>query len=98
MNKYFSTHSLVIMALFAAILSISAYISIPLPAGSHLTLLNFVVLLIALTFPVQQASVITLVWLLLGAVGVPVYIAPDEQLAKLTGYRLLIKRMGRLHL
>ena len=75
MNKYFSTHSLVIMALFAAILSISAYISIPLPAGSHLTLLNFVVLLIALTFPVQQASVITLVWLLLGAVGVPVYIA-----------------------
>lgn len=75
MNKYFSTRSLVIMALFAAILSISSYISIPTPAGPHLTLLNFVVMLIALTFPIQQSVVIILIWLLLGVAGVPVFVA-----------------------
>ena len=38
-------------------------------------MLNFMVVLIALIFPVRQAFLITLVWLLLGAAGVPVYIA-----------------------
>lgn len=74
MDKHFTTRSLVIMALFAAVLSVSAYISIPLPTGSHITLLNFVVVLIALIFPLEQSFIITLVWLLLGAVGIPVFI------------------------
>ena len=70
----FSTYSLVMMALFAAILCVSAYISIPLPNGTHITLLNFVVTLIALVFPLSQSFFITLVWLLLGLCGVPVFI------------------------
>lgn len=74
MKKSFTTKSLVIMALFAAILCVSAYISIPLPTGAHITFLNFVVLLIALVFPLKQSLIITLAWLLLGAVGVPVFI------------------------
>lgn len=73
MNTKFNTRSLVIMALFAAILCVSAYISIPLPAG-HITFLNFVVLLIAFIFPLNQSVIILLVWLLLGCVGVPVFI------------------------
>lgn len=49
----FTTQSLVMMAIFAAILCISAYISIPIPVpgAPHITLLNFVILLIALLFP-----------------------------------------------
>ena len=44
----FTTQSLVMMAIFAAILCISAYISIPIPVpgAPHITLLNFVILLI----------------------------------------------------
>lgn len=68
------TRSLVITALFAAILCVSAYISIPLPAGSHIAFLNFIVLLIVLVFPLRQSFCITLTWLLLGIVGVPVFI------------------------
>ena len=73
-EKLFNTKSLVIMAMFAAVLCVSAYISIPLPNGSHITALNFVVTIIALVFPVQQSFLIVFVWMLLGAVGVPVFI------------------------
>ena len=75
-GKAFSTKSLVLMALFAAILCVSAYISIPIPvAGApHITLLNFMILLIAVVFPVHQSFLIVLVWMLLGMLGLPVFI------------------------
>lgn len=81
----FETKSLVIMALFAALLCVSAYISIPLPNGSHITALNFVVTIIALVFPLQQSLLISLVWLLLGAVGVPVFIGGGAGVGYLAG-------------
>ena len=59
----FTTQNLVLMALFAAVLCVSAYISIPLPNGSHITALNFVVTLIGLVFAVEQSFFISLVWL-----------------------------------
>lgn len=69
----FSTQSLVTMAMFAAVLCVSAYLSIPLPNGTHITLLNFITTLIVLVFPLGQAVLIILAWLLLGCVGVPVF-------------------------
>ena len=59
----FSTYSIVMMALFAAILCVSAYISIPLPNGTHITLLNFVITLIALVFPLAESFFIGLIWM-----------------------------------
>ena len=56
----FTTQNLVLMALFAAVLCVSAYISIPLPNGSHITALNFVVTLIGLVFAVEQSFFISL--------------------------------------
>lgn len=79
------TRSLVTMALFTAVLCVSAYISIPLPTGSHITFLNFIVLLIAFLFPVQQSFIITLLWLLLGAAGVPVFIGANAGISYLIG-------------
>ena len=73
-EKTFTSKALVIKALFAAVLCVSAYISIPLPTGAHITFLNFIVLLIALVFPWQDSLVITLLWLVLGAIGIPVFI------------------------
>lgn len=73
-KQLFSTKSMVQMALFAAILCVSAYISIPLPNGSHITFLNFVSTLVALLFSCSQAVCTTLIWMLLGIVGVPVFI------------------------
>ena len=81
----FTTQNLVLMALFAAVLCVSAYISIPLPNGSHITALNFVVTLIGLVFAVEQSFFISLVWLLLGSVGVPVFIGGQGGIGYLLG-------------
>lgn len=84
-KKPLSTHSLVTMAMFAAVLCVSAYISLPLPNGSHITFLNFVTTLIALVFPVGQAFLIVLVWVLLGLIGVPVFIGGNAGIGYLFG-------------
>ena len=70
------TKRLVLCSLFAAILCISAYLSIPtpLPMAPKITMMNFVVFLIALLFPVTESFLIGLVWFLLGVVGLPVFI------------------------
>ena len=70
------TKRLVLCSLFAAILCISAYLSIPtpLPMAPKITMMNFMVLLIALLFPVTESFLISLVWFLLGVVGLPVFI------------------------
>lgn len=84
-KNVFATQNLVLMALFAAVLCVSAYISIPLPNGSHITALNFVVTLIGLVFTLEQSFLISLVWLLLGAVGVPVFIGGQGGIGYLLG-------------
>lgn len=73
-EQLFSTKSTVKMAMFAAILCVSAYISIPLPNGSHIAFLNFISTLITLIFSCSQAFCITLIWMLLGMVGLPVFV------------------------
>ncbi len=71
-----STKQLVTSALFAALLCISAYLSLPtpLPMAPKITMINFVLFLIALLFPVYESFLIVLVWFLLGIVGLPVFI------------------------
>ncbi|WP_294237856.1 biotin transporter BioY [Pseudobutyrivibrio sp.] len=71
-----STKRLVLCGLFAAILCISAYLSIPtpLPMAPKITMMNFMIFLIALLFPVTESFLIGLVWFLLGIVGLPVFI------------------------
>ena len=55
-----STKRLVLCGLFAAILCISAYLSIPtpLPMAPKITLMNFMIFLIALLFPVTESFLI----------------------------------------
>ncbi len=78
MNKgrKLTTKKLVVCALFAALLCISAYLSIPtmLPMAPKITLMNFMVFLIALLFPLGESVLIGIVWFLLGVVGLPVFI------------------------
>ncbi|MCR4831867.1 MAG: biotin transporter BioY [Pseudobutyrivibrio sp.] len=75
-NKLLPTKRLILCSLFAAILCISAYLSIPtpLPMAPKITLTNFVLFLIALLFPLNESFLIVLVWFLLGTVGLPVFI------------------------
>ena len=85
-GKRFTTQRLALMAMFAAILCVSAYISVPLPfTGYHVTFLNFIITLIALVFPLEQSLLISIVLLLLGAVGVPVFIGGNAGIGYLMG-------------
>ena len=58
MKKAFTTVELVMMAMFTAILCASAYLSIPtpLPNAAHITLLNFMIILIALVFELRDSG------------------------------------------
>ncbi|MGN0346730.1 MAG: biotin transporter BioY [Lachnospiraceae bacterium] len=85
MKTKFSTKSMVMMALFSAILCVSAYGTILLPNGSHLTILNFMVMLISLLFPVYQSATIVLIWMLLGIFGVPVFAGGNGGIGYLLG-------------
>lgn len=95
-----TTKRLVTMALFAAIICVSAYISIPLPlpGAPHITLQNFVIILIALLFPSLDAFLIIMVWLLLGIIGLPVFIGGGSTigylLAPYGGYTLVFPLVG----
>ncbi len=75
-NPAGKTKRLVTCSLFAAILAISAYFSfsLPLPGAPHITMQNFFVFLIALLFPLADSFMIVLVWMLIGAIGLPVFI------------------------
>lgn len=83
-----STRSMVIIAMFTAVLCVSAYLSIPLPNGSHISIVNFTVLLIALSFPLEQSFFMILLWLLIGSVGIPVFPAG------VAGFGYLISHLG----
>lgn len=87
MKNKFTTIELVMMAMFTAILCVSAYLSIPtpLPNAAHITLLNFMIILIALVFELRDSTIIIALWMILGAVGVPVFIGGGSGLGYLFG-------------
>lgn len=93
-KRLFTIQTLTAMAMFAAILCISAYISIPvpIPGSPHITLLNFIILLIVLLFPAHQAFLTILVWMLLGIIGAPVFIGGNA------GYGYLLTGWGGYNL
>lgn len=87
MKNKFTTTELVMMAMFTAILCVSAYLSIPtpLPNAAHITLLNFMIILIALIFELRDSTIIIALWMILGAIGVPVFIGGGSGLGYLFG-------------
>ena len=92
MQSTISPQKLVKMSLFTALLCVSAYISIPLPAGTHLTIMNFIVMLIILLFSSKESTLIISSWLVLGIAGVPVFVSGNAGL----GY--LFSQYGGYHI
>lgn len=84
-NNRYQTRSLVVMAMFTAVLCVSAYISIPLPNGTHFTALTIIITVIILTFPLHQSASIIIVWLFLGIAYVPVFVGGISGLGYITG-------------
>lgn len=68
-----STRETVYIGMFAAILAILSQISIPMPSGMPVTLQTFAVALTGFVLVWKRGTVSTLIYILLGAVGVPVF-------------------------
>lgn len=68
-----STRELVYIGMFAAILAILSQISIPMPSGMPITLQTFAVALTGFVLAWKRGTASTLIYILLGAVGVPVF-------------------------
>lgn len=63
----------ILIGMFAAVLAILSQLSIPMPSGVPITLQTFAVALTGCILGCKLASASTVVYLLLGAVGVPVF-------------------------
>ena len=59
--------------MFAAVIAVLAQIAIPLPSGVPVTLQTFAVALTAVVLGARLGSLSTLIYILLGAAGAPVF-------------------------
>ena len=74
------------MALCVALLAVAAYISFPLPfTPAMVTGLTVAVNLVAFILPPKKALLVMIIYVLLGAVGVPVFVGGTAGLGKIFG-------------
>lgn len=71
--KRSSTQRMVLVALFAALLAVLSQLSVPLPSGVPVTLQTFAVALCGFALGAKLGTLSVAVYLLLGAVGLPVF-------------------------
>lgn len=72
-KKLFVTKNMIMAGMFAAVLAVLSQLSIPMPTGVPVTLQTFAVALTAYVLGWKLGTVSTLVYILIGAVGVPVF-------------------------
>ena len=71
--KRLSIRELCSIGLFTAIIAVCAQISIPMPYGVPMTLQTFAIPLAGAVLGIKNGTIAALVYVLLGAVGVPVF-------------------------
>ncbi|MCL2112114.1 MAG: biotin transporter BioY [Clostridiales bacterium] len=72
-RPFLTTRDLCHIGIFAAIIAILAQISIPMPLGVPITLQTFAILFAAIVLGAKKGTIATLVYVAVGAVGLPVF-------------------------
>ncbi len=72
-DKKVTTKEMVCIGMFAAVLAVCALISIPMPSGVPVTLQTFAVALTGTVLAWKFGCAATLVYILIGAIGLPVF-------------------------
>lgn len=67
------TRDICYIAVFTAIIAIVSQISIPMPAGVPMTMQTFIIPLAAIVLGTKKGTISTVVYVLLGLVGAPVF-------------------------
>lgn len=81
----FNTRDICYIALFTAVIAVMAQISIPMPLGVPMTMQTFAITLAAVVLGAKFSTLSTFIYLLLGAVGVPVLAGFSGGLDKFVG-------------
>lgn len=81
-----TTRTFVYIGMFAAVLAVLSQLAIPLPVGVPLTLQTFAVALTGAVLGWRLSLASTAVWVMLGAVGVPVFANFSGGFRVLVGY------------
>ena len=68
-----STKTIVTVGMFAAVISVLSIVTIPMPSGVPVTLQTFAIALGGYVLGAKRGTAATLVYLLIGAVGIPVF-------------------------
>ena len=84
-NSKFSSRDICYIALFTAVIVVMAQLSIPMPLGVPMTMQTFAITLAAVVLGAKLSTMSTLIYLLLGAVGVPVLAGFSGGLDKFIG-------------
>lgn len=84
-NKLLTIQNMVLIAMFTAILAILSQISFQLPGGIPITLQTFAVTLLAIVLGSRLGAFSVLIYLLIGAVGFPVFSNFNSGLGYLVG-------------
>jgi len=84
--KKLSTKTIVIVGMFAAVLSVLSILSIPMPSGVPITLQTFAMALAGYVLGHKKGTAATIVYILLGTVGVPVFAGMTGGPSWLAGY------------
>lgn len=73
------------IAAFTAIICVISQLSIPMPAGVPITLQTFIIPLAAVVLGTKKGTIATVIYVVLGAVGLPVFAGMVGGLDKLLG-------------
>lgn len=84
-SRKLSTKEICYIALFTAVIAVMAQISIPMPMGVPMTMQTFAITLAAVVLGAKLSTYATLVYILIGAVGVPVLAGFSGGLDKFVG-------------
>ena len=72
-ERRFTTKEMVLVGMFAAVLAVISQISLPMPTGVPITIQVFGVALVGASLGSRLGTTATLVYVLLGAIGLPIF-------------------------
>ena len=81
-----STRTIVTVGMFTAVLSVLSILTIPMPSGVPVTLQTFAVALCGYVLGAKKGTCATLIYILIGTVGVPVFAGMMAGPSRLFGY------------
>ena len=84
-NKLFTVKNMCYVGLFTAVIAIMAQISIPMPLGVPMTMQTFAITLAAIILGAKLSTISTLIYILLGAIGLPVLAGFSGGISKFVG-------------